>query len=336
MLDINYLRKDLAAAVARLETRKSPQPFLDVERFSALESERKQVQTRTEELQARRNALSKQIGMKKGKGEDASTEMAEVGGKGSASAAAAAAEEKERKLAAIQNQWLEWEDLKRSPVHVITDGVYANPEKVDGKWTIPAEVTLANTGTNAMSALVNVEVYDSSGKKIAGGKSKPVNLVPMDQAVAKVSIPVKSLQLWSVEHPNLYTVRTTVMSGGQPVDSVETACGFRTIRFDAQKGFFLNDQPLKLQGTCNHQDHAGVGVALPDSLWEFRVTKLKEMGANAYRTSHHPPAKELLEQCDRQGMLVMDETRHFNASPEYLKQLEWLVRRDRNHPSVIL
>lgn len=232
-----------------------------------------------------------------------------------------------------RHTWL----VKRSPVHVVTDGVYANPVRgADGRWTIPAEVTLANTGTNAASASVEVGVFDSVGKKIAGGKSAAVRIVPMDQVLAKVSIPVKSPQLWSVEHPNLYTVRTMVLSDGKPVDAVSTKCGFRTIWFDKDKGFFLNDQPLKLQGTCNHQDHAGVGVAVPDSIQEFRIRKLKEMGANAYRTSHNPPSRELLDICDRLGMLVMDETRHFNASPEYLKQLECLVRRDRNHPSVIL
>jgi beta-galactosidase len=232
-----------------------------------------------------------------------------------------------------RHAWL----VKRSPVHIVTDGVHADPVKgADDKWTIPAEVTLGNTGKDADSASVEVSVFDSAGKKIASGQSAPVNIVPMDQAVAKLSIPVKSPQLWSVDHPNLYTVRTTVLSEKKPVDSVETICGFRTIRFDAKDGFFLNDQPLKLQGTCNHQDFAGVGVAVPDSIWEFRVRKLKEMGSNAYRTSHNPPAKELLDACDRLGMLVMDETRHFNTSPEYLQQLEWLVRRDRNHPSVIL
>jgi len=232
-----------------------------------------------------------------------------------------------------RHTWL----VKRSPVHVVTDGVYANPVKnADGTWTIPVEVTLGNTGRDVASPAVEVGVFDSTGRKIAGGKSTAVNIVPMDQGVATLSIPVKSPQLWSVDQPNLYEVRTTVLSDNQPVDVVSTLCGFRTIRFDAQNGFFLNDQPLKLQGTCNHQDHAGVGVAVPDSIQEFRIRKLKEMGANAYRTSHNPPSRELLEICDRLGMLVMDETRHFNASPEYLKQLEWLVRRDRNHPSVML
>jgi beta-galactosidase len=227
--------------------------------------------------------------------------------------------------------------VKRSPVHVVTDGVYANPVKgADGKWTIPAEVTLANTGFDVVSASVDIGVFDSAGRRVADGRSAPLSIVPMDEAVAKVSISVASPQLWSVDQPNLYTVRTVVLRDKKPVDSVDTTCGFRTIRFDAKEGFFLNDKPLKLQGTCNHQDHAGVGVAVPDAIWEFRVRKLKEMGSNAYRTAHNPPSKELLDICDRMGMLVMDETRHFNTSPEYMKQLEWLVRRDRNHPSVIL
>jgi beta-galactosidase len=232
-----------------------------------------------------------------------------------------------------RHTWL----VKRSPVHVVTDGVYANPVRgADGKWKIPVEVTLGNTGTNTASPSVEVGVFDSTGKKIAGGKSASVNIVPMDRAMAKLLIPVASPELWSVAQPNLYEVRTTVLSENRPMDTVSTICGFRTIRFDAKEGFFLNDRPLKLQGTCNHQDHAGVGVAVPDSIQEFRIRKLKEMGSNAYRTSHNPPSKELLEICDRLGMLVMDETRLFNSAPEYLKQLEWLVRRDRNHPSVIL
>ena len=110
----------------------------------------------------------------------------------------------------------------------------------------------------------------------------------------------------------------------------------RTIRFDPNRGFFLNGQPVKIKGTCNHQDFAGVGVALPDRLYEFRVQKLKEMGANAMRLSHNEMAPELLDACDRLGMLVMAENRHLDDSPEILGQLENLVRRDRNHPSIVL
>jgi beta-galactosidase len=108
------------------------------------------------------------------------------------------------------------------------------------------------------------------------------------------------------------------------------------LRFDAQRGFLLNDQPCKIKGTCNHQDHAGVGVAVPAALWDFRVRRLKELGSNAYRCAHHPPAPEFLEACDRLGLLVMDENRNFNHTPEYLGQLRTMLRRDRNHPSVFM
>ncbi len=119
------------------------------------------------------------------------------------------------------------------------------------------------------------------------------------------------------------------------LDQCETPFGIRTVRFDADKGFFLNDQPVKIKGTCNHQDHAGVGCALPDRLQYYRIEKLKEMGSNGYRTSHNPPTPELLEACDRLGMVVLDETRMFSASPEGLSQLERMMRRDRNHPCVV-
>jgi beta-galactosidase len=159
---------------------------------------------------------------------------------------------------------------------------------------------------------------------------------PLQESVAKFSLAVKSPELWSLEKPTLYSVRTVVKRDGTNVDEVTTHCGFRTIRFDPAKGFFLNDQHVELFGTCNHQDMAGIGVAVPDSIWDFRVRKLKEMGSNAYRCAHNPPAKEFLDACDRLGMLVMDENRDFGSSPEYISQLDWMVRRDRNHPSVIL
>jgi beta-galactosidase len=131
-------------------------------------------------------------------------------------------------------------------------------------------------------------------------------------------------------------VRTVVKRAGVVVDELTIHNGFRTIRFDPDKGFFLNDKPVKLKGTANHQDHAGVGVAVPDALWDFRIRRLKEMGSNAYRCSHNAPASEFLDATDRLGMLVMDENRNFGSSPEHLRQLDWMVRRDRNHPSVIM
>ena len=133
---------------------------------------------------------------------------------------------------------------------------------------------------------------------------------------------------------------------GKPLTAVETPFGIRTIRFDAAKGFFLNGKSVKIQGVCNHQDFAGVGVAVPDTLEQWRVKKLKEMGANAWRMSHNPPNPELLDACDQLGMLVMDENRHLgdtysdhtpSGTPATdLRDLADMVLRDRNHPSIIM
>ena len=231
-----------------------------------------------------------------------------------------------------RHTWL----VKRSPVHIATDGVLANPvRRPDGRWTIPIEVTLGNSGSEPAAVEIESTLIDPAGKP-AGRAQATANVVPFDEPVAKYEIAVDAPILWSLERPALYEVRTVVRSGAVVLDQVATHCGFRTVRFDADKGFFLNDQPVKLKGTCNHQDHAGVGVAMPDSLWELRLRRLKEMGANACRCSHNPPAAEFLDACDRLGMLVMDENRNFNTSAEYQRQLQWLIRRDRNHPSVIL
>ena len=231
-----------------------------------------------------------------------------------------------------RHTWL----VKRNPVHIATDGVFANPvRKSVGSWTVPVEVTLANSGPDSAKTEVAVTLLDPSGREIARRKTS-ARIGALEEAVAKILIPVSQPKLWSVDEPVLYRVCTVVSREGKVVDAVTNTCGFRTIRFDADKGFFLNDQPVKIKGTCNHQDHAGVGVAVPASLWEFRIRRLKELGSNAYRCAHNPPAREFLDACDRLGLLVMDENRNFNVAPEYMRQLEWMVRRDRNHPSIIL
>jgi beta-galactosidase len=129
---------------------------------------------------------------------------------------------------------------------------------------------------------------------------------------------------------------TEVEAGGQIVDRYETPFGIRTVKFDPENGLFLNGKPVKVKGTCNHQDHAGVGVAVPDAVQYYRVRKLQEMGCNAIRTSHNPPTPELLDACDELGMLVFDETRMMSSNPEGLSQFENLIRRDRNRPSVFM
>ncbi len=232
-----------------------------------------------------------------------------------------------------RHTWL----IKRNPVYIPTDGVFANPVRdAAGKWSVPVEITLANSGKEAATVEAEFTLLDPDGKEVARSSGNTATVLPLNESVVKFAVPVVSPRLWSVDRPELYSVRVAVSRDGKTLDAVSQTCGFRTIRFDADEGFFLNDKHLKIQGVCNHQDHAGVGVAVPDSLWEFRLRRLKEMGANAYRCSHNPPAKEFLDACDRMGILVMDENRNFNSTPEYVRQLEWMVRRDRNHPSVIL
>lgn len=232
-----------------------------------------------------------------------------------------------------RHTWL----VKRPPVHIETYGVYANPVRdAAGRWSIPVEATLNNIEKAAADVEVMAELLDPEGRTVVSGRAR-VSVPVLSPSVASIPLAVPDAPLlWDLETPVLYTVRTSVLRAGRMVDETATRCGFRTIRFDAKSGFYLNDRPVKLQGTCNHQDHAGVGVAVPAAIWDFRVRRLKELGSNAYRAAHNPPAAEFLEACDRQGMLVMDENRNFNHTPDYLGQLRMLLKRDRNHPSVIL
>ncbi|WP_029277424.1 beta-galactosidase GalA [Pedobacter borealis] len=231
-----------------------------------------------------------------------------------------------------RHTWL----VKRSPVHIVTDGVFANPVKKEGNnWTIPVEVNLNNIDKNTQKVVVKSTLFDKAGNKIVSGTNN-LSLSELQTGITKFDLQVANPKLWSIENPELYKIETVVEQDGKTVDKLVTKCGFRTAHFDVNTGFYLNGKNIKLHGVCNHQDHAGVGVALPDAIWEFRLKKLKEMGVNAYRCSHNPPPIKMLELCDSLGIMVMDENRNFNVSPEYMRQMEWLVRRDRNHPSIIM
>jgi beta-galactosidase len=230
-----------------------------------------------------------------------------------------------------RHAWL----VKRDALHIATDGLHANPIKQGGRWTIPVEVTLQSSAKAARDGVVDVVLMDPAGREVAKGSAR-ARVAALDTAVARMRLDVREPRLWSVAQPNVYRVRAVLRDGGKEIDRTEVQTGFRTIRFDADRGFFLNDESVKLQGVCIHQDHAGVGVAVPEAIWEFRLRRLKEMGTNAIRFAHNAPAAEVLDMADRMGFLVMDENRHFNPSPDYMQQLTWLVRRDRNHPSVML
>lgn len=231
-----------------------------------------------------------------------------------------------------RHTWL----VKRSPLHITTDGVFAHPvKKENGHWEIPAEISLYNSGKFPAEGEVEVSLYAPDGSLVVTRTTR-LAVEALRENIASMQLPVSNPELWSPDTPILYKVRSVVRQNGKVTDEVTTRCGFRTIRFDKDTGFWLNEENIKIKGVCNHQDHAGVGVAVPDALWEFRLRKLKDMGVNAYRAAHNPMSKEFMAACDSMGIMVLDENRLFNTSPEYVRQLQWLVRRDRNCPSVIL
>ncbi len=231
--------------------------------------------------------------------------------------------------------WLE----KTAPLAIAPEGVFVYsqfPHNVpEGPAEIHVEADLLNTLTNDAEATVHYKILSPDGKSVT--QFDATGTVPeLARQDMKLAASVDSPVLWSPESPKLYKLVTTVEVGGKIVDRKDTEFGIRTLAFDANKGFLLNGSHYEIYGACNHQDHAGVGEALPDALQSFRIKKLKEFGWNAYRTAHNPATPELLDACDRLGMLVMDESRTLGSDDENLRRWETQVRRDRNHASVFL
>ncbi len=237
------------------------------------------------------------------------------------------------------------------PIHIAPDGVFVAPRLADPGNSVRADATavvqidIANTGGATARTTVESEILDAEGRIVATAASVHVLRAGGRQRVTH-EIAMPRAALWSPRSPYLYCHRSTVTAGEKIVDQVDTQFGVRHVRFDAQRGFFLNGEPLKLQGVNLHQDHAGVGVAVPDRLFTWRLERLKEVGCNAIRLSHNPVAPFLLDECDRLGFLVIAENRHLgdtyhDQTPKETKAIEHrdlsaLVLRDRNHPSIIL
>lgn len=224
---------------------------------------------------------------------------------------------------------------KNNSLHVVTNGTFVQ-SKVDGeRAVIAAAVTIKNDALSNREFNITQEVVDDEGKIVASGTMDHLSLKALEEKEFSVNLPLNNPKLWDLENPYLYQLHTKISANGQIVDTYKTPFGIRTIRFDANKGFFLNGKRVQIKGTNNHQDHAGIGVALPDELQYFRISKLKELGSNAYRCSHNPPTVELLEACDRLGMLVIDENRLMGINEQHLNDMKRLIIRDRNHPSII-
>ncbi|MGA2857742.1 MAG: beta-galactosidase GalA [Candidatus Sulfotelmatobacter sp.] len=206
----------------------------------------------------------------------------------------------------------------------------------NGPGALKLGTVVVNEGKESETCRVHWQIADPAGKIVATADAMPQTVPPEGSAAFSANAGVANPALWSPETPNLYSAVVTIESAGKPRDAERVSFGVRTAVFDADKGFFLNGNPLKIKGTCNHHDHAGVGAALPDRLQWYRVAVLKEMGSNAVRTSHNMPTPEWVEACDRLGMMMMCETRQMSSSAEGMAQLELMVKRYRNSPSIIL
>ncbi len=193
-----------------------------------------------------------------------------------------------------------------------------------------------NEGKQAENAKVGWKILDPAGKTVASAEAPAQSIAVDGSATYAATARLANPALWSVDTPNLYSAIVTVETDGKVRDAERINFGVRTAVFDANKGFFLNGKSLKIQGTCNHQDHAGVGAAVPDALQWYRLAVLREMGSNAVRTSHNMPTPEWVDACDRMGMMMMCETRQMSSNPEGIAQLEVMIKRYRNSPSVIL
>ena len=224
---------------------------------------------------------------------------------------------------------------KNNPLHVVTNGTFVQSKVDGGRAIVAAAVTIKNDALSNREFNITQEVVDDEGKIVASGTMDNLSLKALEEKEFSVNLPLNNPKLWDLENPYLYQLHTKISANGQIVDTYKTPFGIRTIRFDANKGFFLNGKRVQIKGTNNHQDHAGIGVALPDELQYFRISKLKELGSNAYRCSHNPPTVELLEACDRLGMLVIDENRLMGINDQHLNDIKRLIIRDRNHPSII-
>ena len=243
-----------------------------------------------------------------------------------------------------RNVWLTTVD----PVHIEHWGTYVTtPEVNEQTATVAIKTKVKNSSKSAAPVNLTSIILDANHREVARGTEK--NVASKDShAEVSQTLKVTSPLLWSDEQPYLYRVVSQLEQGGRVVDRYETPLGIRTFRFDVDKGFFLNGKPVKIRGVCNHHDLGSLGAAVNTRAIERQLEMLKAMGVNGVRTSHNPPAPELLDLTDRMGFIVMDEAfdvwkkektkfdYHLDWDEWHKRDLEDMVLRDRNHPSVFI
>jgi beta-galactosidase len=243
-----------------------------------------------------------------------------------------------------RNVWL----VSTGPIHVAHWGTYVTtPEITDASATVAIRNDVRNESAQGASVNVETAVLDANHKEVSRQSADAT--IPAGQTSAvPLKLTVASPQRWDVSRPYLYQAVTTVRQGSEVLDRYVTPFGIRTIEFSREQGFLLNGRHVKIQGVCNHHDLGALGTAVNRRAIERQLEIMKSLGVNGLRTSHNPPAPELLEACDRMGIVMMDEAFDMWRIPKkrngYSKYFaDWadtdmrdMIRRDRNHPSIIL
>ena len=223
--------------------------------------------------------------------------------------------------------------VRTSPVHIPVNGMFAHAQLKGKMANLVVETTIDNPTLTRPNYFVESYLVDALGKRVSE-KSSVSGLLALGNNVVQSEMKIDNPHLWSIDDPYLYKIVTEVKTNGVPVDSMKVRFGFRKIEAKPN-GFFINDKYIKIKGFCNHQDHAGVGTAVPDKVRLYRLQLLKEMGCNAIRI-HHSMAPEILDYCDSLGILVLSETRQFGSNALAMKEFENQLIRDRNHPCVFM
>ncbi len=220
-----------------------------------------------------------------------------------------------------------WIDRRKD---VYISDVYAKSKVLGDSAAFYIQAEIMNKSALEFFGNVSATITDKANNTF--NASTEISAKSFKYGKAEIEIMINNPYLWSCETPDLYNVKLTLSNG----DIYELTTGIRDIKFDNEKGCFLNGKPIKIKGVCEHQDHAGVGVAIFDGLYDYKVKKLKSMGTNAIRMSHNPCSEEFLNACDRNGVLVMSENRLLSSGEDNMSQLRRLILRDRNHPCVFM
>jgi len=230
-----------------------------------------------------------------------------------------------------RNVWLE----KREQISVNRYGVYVHPEKREKDWLVPVETEIRNDSFEQVTVTVETVILDENDAVVLSMEGE-ISVPEREIKTCEQQGSVKNPALWDIDSPKLYRVHTRLSVNGEVTDELFTPFGFRQIAFSAEQGFFLNGRNVKIKGVCAHGDIGLTGIAVEESLLRYRARLIKEMGANAFRCSHYPHTEAFMDELDKLGIVSMNEVRWFSSAPHAMSELETLIKRDRNHPGVIM